>query len=275
MAGDDSVEVPVKAKTSDLGVRSLSAVVMLAVAGAALWLGGWWWTALVVLVAAGVLYEWRGLVRQFATGLRAQALWSLGGVLYLGIAAAMLMFVREEDGLATVLTILLMVIATDVGAYFAGRTFGGPKIAPKVSPSKTWAGLVGGVIGASIALLAMHYAMHRFYATPLCQWYYDALDSFGPPIPPGTVAFDDRCHFWSPGINFSLVWQSVLGGGLVAVLAQMGDFFESWMKRRAGVKDSSHLIPGHGGLFDRVDGLLAVSFVLGIVFIVERLMASQ
>jgi phosphatidate cytidylyltransferase len=64
-----------------------------------------------------------------------------------------------------------------------------------------------------------------------------------------------------------------LGGALVAVVAQAGDFFESWMKRRAGVKDSSHLIPGHGGLFDRVDGLLAVSFVLGVLFIVGRVVA--
>ncbi|HEY7807546.1 MAG TPA: phosphatidate cytidylyltransferase [Croceibacterium sp.] len=263
------------ARKSDLGVRTVSAVVMLAVTGAALWLGGWWWTVLVVAVAAGVLYEWRALVREFASGFGAQALWTLAGVLYLGVAASMLMFVREQDGLATVLTILLMVIATDVGAYFAGRTFGGPKIAPKISPSKTWAGLVGGIIGAGVALLLAHDAMHRFYATPLCQWYYDRVDSFGPPMPPGTAPFDDRCHFWSPEIDLTVVWQSLLGGAVVAIVAQAGDFFESWMKRRAGVKDSGHLIPGHGGLFDRVDGLLAVSFVLGVLFIVEQLIAQQ
>jgi len=240
MADDESVGVPLKAKTSDLGVRTLSAIVMLAITGVALWLGGWWWTGLVILVAAGVLYEWRVLVRQFASGAGADALWTLGGIIYLGVAAAMLMFLREQ-GLASVLAIVLMVIATDVGAYFTGRTFGGPKIAPRISPSKTWAGLLGGIVGAGIAFLATYFAVYRFHS--------------------------------SPEIDFSLIWQSILGGGLVAVIAQAGDFFESWMKRRAGVKDSSRLIPGHGGLFDRVDGLLAVSFALGILFIIGRLMA--
>jgi phosphatidate cytidylyltransferase len=226
------------AKKSDLGVRTGSAVVMLAVTGTALWLGGWWWTALVALVAAGVLYEWQKLVRQFASGAAAQALWSLAGILYLGLAAAMLMFLRNGDaGLTSVLAVGLMVIATDIGAYFAGRTIGGPKIAPTISPSKTWAGLCGGMAasGVVMALLAVELSPE--------------------------------------GIEGKVLLAYALGGALVAVVAQAGDFFESWMKRRAGVKDSSHLIPGHGGLFDRVDGLLAVSFVLGVLFIVGRVVA--
>jgi phosphatidate cytidylyltransferase len=226
------------AKKSDLGVRTGSAVVMLAVTGTALWLGGWWWTALVALVAAGVLYEWQKLARQFASGAAAQALWSLAGILYLGLAAAMLMFLRDGDaGLTSVLAVGLMVIATDIGAYFAGRTIGGPKIAPTISPSKTWAGLCGGMAasGVVMALLAVELSPE--------------------------------------GIEGKVLLAYALGGALVAVVAQAGDFFESWMKRRAGVKDSSHLIPGHGGLFDRVDGLLAVSFVLGVLFIVGRVVA--
>jgi phosphatidate cytidylyltransferase len=226
------------AKKSDLGVRTGSAVVMLAVTGTALWLGGWWWTALVALVAAGVLYEWQKLARQFASGAAAQALWSLAGILYLGLAAAMLMFLRNGDaGLTSVLAVGLMVIATDIGAYFAGRTIGGPKIAPTISPSKTWAGLCGGMAasGVVMALLAVELSPE--------------------------------------GIEGKGLLAYALGGALVAVVAQAGDFFESWMKRRAGVKDSSHLIPGHGGLFDRVDGLLAVSFVLGVLFIVGRVVA--
>jgi phosphatidate cytidylyltransferase len=224
------------AKKSDLGVRTGSAVVMLAVTGTALWLGGWWWTALVALVAAGVLYEWQKLARQFASGAAAQALWSLAGILYLGLAAAMQMFLRDGDaGLTSVLAVGLMVIATDIGAYFAGRTIGGPKIAPTISPSKTWAGLCGGMAasGVLMALLAVELSPE--------------------------------------GIEGKVLLAYALGGALVAVVAQAGDFFESWMKRRAGVKDSSHLIPGHGGLFDRVDGLLAVSFVLGILFLAGRL----
>jgi phosphatidate cytidylyltransferase len=226
------------AKKSDLGVRTGSAVVMLAVTGTALWLGGWWWTALVALVAAGVLYEWQKLARQFASGAAAQALWSLAGILYLGLAAAMQMFLRNGDaGLTSVLAVGLMVIATDIGAYFAGRTIGGPKIAPTISPSKTWAGLCGGMAasGVVMALLAVELSPE--------------------------------------GIEGKVLLAYALGGALVAVVAQAGDFFESWMKRRAGVKDSSHLIPGHGGLFDRVDGLLAVSFVLGVLFIVGRVVA--
>jgi phosphatidate cytidylyltransferase len=226
------------AKKSDLGVRTGSAVVMLAVTGTALWLGGWWWTALVALVAAGVLYEWQKLARQFASGAAAQALWSLAGILYLGLAAAMQMFLRDGDaGLTSVLAVGLMVIATDIGAYFAGRTIGGPKIAPTISPSKTWAGLCGGMAasGVVMALLAVELSPE--------------------------------------GIEGKVLLAYALGGALVAVVAQAGDFFESWMKRRAGVKDSSHLIPGHGGLFDRVDGLLAVSFVLGVLFIVGRVVA--
>jgi phosphatidate cytidylyltransferase len=226
------------AKKSDLGVRTGSAVVMLAVTGTALWLGGWWWTALVALVAAGVLYEWQKLARQFASGAAAQALWSLAGILYLGLAAAMQMFLRDGDaGLTSVLAVGLMVIATDIGAYFAGRTIGGPKIAPTISPSKTWAGLCGGMAasGVVMALLAVELSPE--------------------------------------GIEGKGLLANALGGALVAVVAQAGDFFESWMKRRAGVKDSSHLIPGHGGLFDRVDGLLAVSFVLGVLFIVGRVVA--
>ena len=262
------------ARKSDLGTRTLSAVIMLAVAGAALWLGGWGWAALTGVVAAGVLYEWRRLVRIFAPAPGAQASWILAGILYLGVAAATLMFLRDREGVAGVLVILLMVIGTDVGAYFTGRAVGGPKIAPKISPSKTWSGLLGGIAGAGFALIAMTFAVHQFYATSVCQWYYDTLDSFDSEFPPGTLFFDDRCHFTTPRIDLTFVWQSILVGAVVAVVAQAGDFFESWMKRRAGVKDSSRLIPGHGGLFDRVDGLLAVSFVIGILLLLERVIGA-
>jgi len=217
------------AKKSDLGVRTASAIVMVAVAGTALWLGGWWWAAFVTLVALGVLFEWVGLVRGGVRTPAARGLWNAMGFVYVALAAVVLLFLRDGlFGLSSVLTVAGAVIATDIGAYFTGRTFGGPKIAPRISPSKTWSGLAGGM-AAAVAVL---------------------------------VACGDG----------NAVFEKVLGGMLLAVVAQAGDFFESWMKRRAGVKDSGKLIPGHGGLFDRVDGLLAVLCVVGGIMIATGLL---
>ncbi len=222
-------------KKSDLPVRTASALVMLAAAGTALWLGGWAWTAFVGLLAAGVLHEWRGLVRNFDLKPLAVGLWILGGIVYIGLAAAMLLFLRSEFiGLAPTALVLLAVIATDIGAYFAGRAIGGPKIAPSISPSKTWAGLFGGMLAAALVLWASTY-----------------------------VIGDGR-------VEAAYAAAFAVAGALVAIVAQAGDFFESWMKRRAGVKDSGHLIPGHGGLFDRVDGLLAVLFIMAIAMLASR-----
>jgi len=216
-------------KKSDLGVRTLSAIVMLALAGGALWAGGWVWAAFVALVSAGVLWEWVKLARAITPKLWARAAWFVGGVVYVGLAGEVLNHLRHDSALPA-LALVLAVVATDVGAYFAGRAFGGPKIAPRISPSKTWAGLVGAIIATTLVLIA--------------------FDAYG-----------------------NSDWLVVTGGigALIAIIAQAGDFFESWMKRRAGVKDSGHLIPGHGGLFDRLDGLLAVCFVIGVFGLVSRL----
>ena len=234
-------------KKSDLGVRTLSAIVMVAIAGTALWLGGQVWSALVLLIAIGVMWEWTGLVRRMALGWVAQTVWLIGGVFYIGLAALMLGALRNfpgDSGIMAAATPILLVIATDVGAYFAGRTFGGPKIAPKISPSKTWAGLIGGMAGAAAVMIARGYFDMRRAQLAMEQYQAGGL----------TIEL--------PQPNWALL---VLGGALAAIVAQAGDFFESWMKRRAGVKDSGSLIPGHGGLFDRVDGLLAVAFILGLL----------
>jgi phosphatidate cytidylyltransferase len=228
-------EAPAR-KKSDLGTRAASAVVMAAVAGTALWLGGGFWLAFDVLVAIGVFWEWRSLVIGFVRSAAARGLWNAAGLIYLGVAAWALAFLRRNEwGTDILLVAIAAVIATDVGAYFAGRTIGGPKIAPKISPSKTWAGLGGGILGAALSLLLFALAMGSRGDT-------------------------------------GLIPECLLGGALVAIIAQAGDFFESWMKRRAGVKDSGSLLPGHGGLFDRVDGLLAVMFLAGIAIAVSRAM---
>ncbi len=217
-------------KKSDLGVRVVSAVVMIAVAGTALWLGGWSWVLFVMAIALGVLWEWRTLAYAITSAPRLRAAWMLGGTAYIGIAALILLLLRHEmyGSRAIVLVPLIVVIATDVGAYFSGRLIGGPKIVPAISPSKTWAGLGGGMVAATLALW-------------LGTQYLLQLN-------------------WSASLPDLLIL-----GPLAAILAQAGDFFESWMKRRAGVKDSGNLIPGHGGLFDRVDGLLSLLSVGGVL----------
>lgn len=228
----------VQPNKSDLGVRVASALVMVTLAGMALWLGGWAWTIFVALIAAGVLFEWRELVRGFSVSAMTAAVWIFGGILYIGLAAAMMLFLRfgeaiTDNGAQLVLIILLPVIATDIGAYFAGRAIGGPKIAPSISPSKTWSGLLGGSAAAAAVV----------------AW----------------LAFRTGAEGDLGQTAVALV--SAGFGVAIAVIAQTGDFFESWMKRRAGVKDSGKLIPGHGGLFDRLDGLLAVLFIGGLLLV--------
>lgn len=233
-------------RASDLPVRLASAIVMLVIAGGALWLGGWFWTAFVALLAGGVLWEWNRLVGRFGVSGVAETLWFFAGVVYIGGAAIAMLVVRNGrqvlpfdpqlsgyGPIEVLAAFILPVVAVDVGAYFAGRAIGGPKIAPRISPSKTWAGLGGGAVLAALVGVVV-------------EW-----TDFGPAA--------------SPGTNLASIGFAVLGGALIAVIAQSGDFFESWMKRRAGVKDSGVLIPGHGGLFDRLDGFLAVFFVLFVI----------
>ena len=216
-------------RKSDLGVRVVSAVVMVAVSGAALWLGNWYWSAFVAAVALGVFIEWSRLTMAFARSILAKLLWHFAGLIYIGIAATVVVVLRwDAYGLGPLAVILVLVVAVDVGAYLVGRTVGGPKIAPKISPSKTWAGLMGGILGAGF-------------------------------VTGGTIYL-----LAEPPLSFStFMWAGVVAAS-AAVIAQTGDFFESWMKRRAGVKDSGNLLPGHGGLFDRLDGLLAVAFAFAL-----------
>jgi phosphatidate cytidylyltransferase len=154
-----------------------------------------------------------------------QKRWLTTGMLYAGLPAVALIWLRQlPDGFALVMWTMGIVWATDIFAYFSGRAIGGPKIWTTVSPNKTWAGLGGGMVAAGL---------------------FSAL--FG------------RWLEWpqAPALLFAL------GAGL-AIVAQAGDFFESWLKRRAGVKDSGTLLPGHGGLMDRVDGLVPVSCVVAL-----------
>jgi phosphatidate cytidylyltransferase len=218
MAGDNVEAVPLAVRTSDLPVRVASAAVMLAVAGAALWLGGLWLDLFVAAVALACFYEFVRLVLRIEGG-AGRWLGIAAGALYIGLAAAALI----QLSVPVLVGVIAVVVATDTGAYFSGRTIGGPKIAPSISPSKTWAGLIGGMIAAGLVSAA-------FFLVNVGE------------IRISTMTF----------IAFAI-------GAVLAVVAQAGDFLESWLKRRAHVKDSSNLIPGHGGVFDRVDGLLPVA----------------
>lgn len=228
---------------SDLGIRTLSGVIMMSVAIVAIWFGGYAFIALVVLVGLAVFWEFAKLVFGFTTRASSRTIWLVGGLGYIGLACfTLLMFSAPFFGMTPAILLIAGVIGTDVGAYFAGRTFGGPKIAPRISPSKTWSGLVGGMIGAGALMVAIQ---------ALIYW--------------GRI--DGRDH---SDIYLAYSWQRLaLTGVALAAVAQAGDFFESWMKRRAGVKDSGRIIPGHGGLFDRTDGLIAVAFVAGLIIVAQ------
>jgi phosphatidate cytidylyltransferase len=219
----------------DLRTRLLSAAAMLAVAIAALAIGGLVLDAFIALVALAAFAEFVALVLKATPGTPLRLAAILAGAAYFGLAAAVL------TGAGKFLLIMVIGIAvfTDTGAYFAGRAIGGPKIAPRISPSKTWAGLAGGMVASAAWVFVWMFAIDAQSMWP---------------------RFD-------VGLNLSV--QNTAGGialgALLAVVAQVGDFFESWLKRRAGVKDSSRLIPGHGGVYDRIDGLVAVVLVAGAI----------
>jgi phosphatidate cytidylyltransferase len=224
---------------SDLPVRAASALVMLLVAGTALWLGGIWLDVFVAAVALIVFGEYVQLASRIAPDPARLAVASITGATYVGWAALALIVMPP----ALLIVILGLVICTDTGAYFTGRAIGDPKIAPRISPSKTWAGLAGGMAAAGLwtglAVLVAGYLITADSATGASLGQALAITNVG---------------------------IAALAGAGLAVLAQAGDFYESWLKRRAGVKDSSKLIPGHGGVFDRVDGLLPVAIVTGTLW---------
>ncbi|MBY0338305.1 MAG: phosphatidate cytidylyltransferase [Acetobacteraceae bacterium] len=253
------------ANWGDLGKRAATAAVLVPVAVAAVWLGGALWALLVAVAVGGMTWEWvricGGRTRALpgaavpaavllavgaaflswpwlgfvVLGLGAYAAASLAtrreatvppawlgfGVLYIGVAGVALVELRHDDaaGRENVLFLFLVVWASDIGAYLAGRRFGGPKLWPAVSPNKTWSGAAGG-LAAAMAVGAA------------AAWVLE----------PGSAS-----------------GRAALVAAALGLATQAGDLLESWIKRRFGVKDSSGLIPGHGGLLDRLDGVLAAA----------------
>ncbi len=179
-----------------------------------------------VMLAGGA-----GLLGLFARGIaKGRGVWTAAGVLYCGLPAISLLWVRSlREGLAATVLLLVIVWTADIAAYFGGRAIGGPKLAPSISPNKTWAGAFSGIIGAMIA------------AAVLASAY----------LPSGIGR-------WTLNI-------ATVGGGL-AVLSVLGDLLESSLKRLAGVKDSGAILPGHGGVMDRLDGLVPVAVAGAALF---------
>ncbi len=253
---------------SDLPTRFAVGVLLIAIAIVETVLGGWPFRLLVAAAAAAMMWEWADMHRvprtwayvamallvaallagvellypaaqwevevdaatfapnwlafaglallSLVVGLVSRRLAMIGGFLYIALPSFSLLSLSWV-WVALVFWVFLVTWATDILAYFAGRAIGGPKLAPRISPNKTWAGLAGGVMGAGLFgwLVAWWFEME-----PLFHWL----------------------------------------GFLMGAVAQAGDLLESWVKRRCEVKDSGRLLPGHGGVLDRLDGLLAVAF---------------
>lgn len=204
-------------------LRLISAIIL---APAVLWvvfMGGMAFELMITLAAVVLVYEWTKMVgRSFW--------WLVLGGVYISAAIFALWWLREgsEDGLFYFVWLLVVVWATDIGGYLFGMTIGGPKLAPAISPNKTWSGFIGGILLAVIGGYAV------------------------------VVYFSDQAQI----SNLASVIALGLG---ISIVSQLGDLFESKIKRRFGVKDSGNIIPGHGGLFDRVDGLMAASIAMALL----------
>lgn len=228
--------IPVAPVRSDLPVRIASAVVMLALAAFAVWQGGVVLKGFIALIGLGVFAEYAALAVKIAPDPARVVTAMVTGAFYIGWAALALIVMPVP----LLIAVLGVVICTDTGAYFTGRALGGPKIAPNISPSKTWSGLAGGMLAA---------AVWTGFVALIGGYLISGMSPTGPSV--------------AEALRTANIGTAALIGAGLAVAAQAGDFYESWLKRRAGVKDSGRIIPGHGGLFDRVDGLLPVAIIAG------------
>jgi len=273
--------------TGELRLRVMSAAVLAPLGLACIWAGGAAWVAVVLLAAAGMAWEWVALCRMaagrwpgvgvlvalavallvvvtsrgpgpvggdgfasavallvlagaalplgLAPGGRAAA---AGGAAYLGVAVLSLLWLRADPaaGRGNLVFVMLLVWASDIGAYFVGRAVGGPKLAPRISPGKTWSGSAGGVLAAALVGLCV-------------AWGFEAWA--GPRA--------------GGGAGVAVMARAAVVAAVLAAVSQLGDLGESAVKRRFGQKDSGRLIPGHGGVLDRLDGVLAAAPVAALL----------
>jgi len=265
---------PVKLADKFVGLvqRIRTALVMLPFVLAAVWFGELWFFGLIALAALVMAYEWVGLLksqqpsrdRLWLSALLLAVFWFayvssatdglaliaviclfggavlvqsgaritpvLGGLVYIGWPmTAAIGFHQAPLGALIILYVLVTVWAVDIFAMFSGKIIGGPKLAPRISPNKTWAGLLGAIVGA-MAVACLSYLIFPYFG--LSQ------------------------------VTLSHMFTLAVG---LALVAQMADLFESAIKRKNDIKDSGAIIPGHGGILDRVDGLVGVFIVLHLI----------
>lgn len=262
----------------ELKLRIVSAIVLAVVVLAATWIGGWAFNLVAAVIAPLIYFEWSTITglseRDFKTNafgwlivllisgnivlgggdlsmpllcggvltaiflvlLGRGSWWLPGGIVYAGLSGISLAAIRGDNqaGFVATLFIFAVVWGTDILAYFVGRAIGGPKLAPRISPGKTWSGAIGGTV-AGVAASGLL-----------------------------TLGVFSRLSLWTMALAF-----------LLSVASQIGDLFESFIKRRFGVKDSSHLIPGHGGVMDRVDGLVFACFAVFLLTLVDAAMKGH
>ncbi|MDQ2764751.1 MAG: phosphatidate cytidylyltransferase [Pseudomonadota bacterium] len=263
------------ARWADLRLRVLSAAVLAPLALGCIGVGGTAFAGLLALVTAALSYEWLGLCGQrssltstlvftalplsvilAARGTPVSALILLAvatavattlsrglspsrplgfGIPYLGLGALALVWLRQQpgSGASNVIVLLLVVWASDIGAYVAGRAIGGPRLAPSISPGKTWSGAMGGLVAAAAVGLAASAVLG-----------HGSMSGRGMALRPMAFAI------------------------LIGLVSQAGDLFESQLKRHFRVKDSGTMIPGHGGLLDRLDALLTAAPVAALLALV-------
>ena len=278
MVADDgsSPPHPKPAPSKELTTRVLSALVMVAAALLTAYLGGWAFALFWLAAGIAIVVEWtdmtgiepRRLVQTIlGLGLAALTLlflldaavwlslavsvaflavaalvvsgaqkrvWTVSSFIYAAPIVLVPPIVRDHPdlGILGLLWMFAVVWATDIAAYFTGRTFGGPKLCPPISPKKTWSGFVGGVAAATLGGL-------------LVAWIGQGYDATLP-----------------------LTFTGIAALSIVSSIAsQVGDLGESALKRHCQVKDSSHLIPGHGGVMDRLDGFWAVCLIVALVLL--------
>lgn len=252
---------------SDLGARILSGLVLASAGVVAAFFGGPWLAAVCGAAVVAMSYEWARMSEPnavtpafafllagalgavlfaswqhlsyafgwlvlcaLASAVRRRTLTGVietaGGAIYIGFPAALFLWLRDRapEGLETILALFAIIWASDIFAYFGGKIMGGPKIAVGLSPNKTWSGIITGTTAGALAGYGCGFLFHA-------------------------------------SADFRVSWLII--GAIVAFTGLMGDLFESFLKRRFGVKDASRLIPGHGGVLDRIDSLMAATLLVG------------